>query len=743
VQLIPQPWPSSPDGPEILPHNPELARLESKVDQLLGTLAGPPIEPPRVGPLTYWRALKRRKFLVVFVALACAAAGWFVSQRQERMYRAHTLVELLEPGQQYMNMRNFNSGSAPLFTQDVYVDTQVDLLQSRSLLKAVANRLGMPWPASTVAPQGKGALTGSDTTGDQELPINPANIGVSPLRGTRLINVTYEAKDPKLAADVLNALTAEYIQQDVDTRVSNSEQMRVWLLKQLEDVKAKLEESEGRLQTYARSSGLLLTSPKGNAGEEADDKLQYLATELSEAQAKRASLEARYLVAQAKAADPASTNADSGQLHDIASKLVELRRELASLNTTFTPDYYKVQQLKAEVTQLEAEQTKESSRWLAQIRDGYETELRHEQLIEAEYKQQADLVGDQASKAIHYNVLKREVETNRNLYDALLGGMKEAGVNASARVRNARVVDAAEPPQQPYRPTPVRNAAIGLVSGLLLGAAFVVLKDTSDRRLRGPGAASNYLNVPELGSIPSARRTLISKPGSEMARWTQVNGTRSRPSNGGAVGDALHSIATSILFSGGASRPPKVIVMTSAAVHEGKTTVIGNLAMMMSKVGQRVVVVDGDLRNPRLHNIYGLSNEQGLSELLADSKPLAHGAAMSLAKQTEIPRLYFLSSGAARDNIATVLHTRRLIDVVDQLREEFDLVLIDTPPVLRFADARVFGKLADAVILVVRSGHTTRDMAMAAKVRLTEDGLPVFGTILTDWDGKDSAYEYA
>ena len=195
--------------------------------------------------------------------------------------------------------------------------------------------------------------------------------------------------------------------------------------------------------------------------------------------------------------------ADSPALHDIQSRLLDLRRQRASLASQYTSEYSKVKELDAQIAALQDGEAKEYQRWLVQLYGAYKTELTHEKLLQDAYDSQAAVVGDQASKAIHYNVLKREVETSRNLYDALLAGMKEAGVNASARVRNARVVDAAEPPQRPYSPRPLRMAAAGFIGGLMIGAAFVFIGETADRRLRSPGIAASYLNVPELGVIPS------------------------------------------------------------------------------------------------------------------------------------------------------------------------------------------------------------------------------------------------
>ncbi len=749
MQLLQEPSP--------LPNsNKDVSRLEKKLDSLIEALETVPSqlevnETPQTGLATYWSTLKRRKFLVLSAGIFIAATAWYYSERQPKLYLAHTTLEILEPDRGSMNIQHFNSGTS--FSQETYLQTQISLLQSRSLIKRVEQRLvatgvvQLPNPVLDKKPS-KAAHTSAI-----EPFLSPALIGVAPVRGTRLIQVAYTASSPELAATIANDVATEYIQQDVDARVNTAEQTRTWLQKQLEDTKDKLESSEARLQDYAKSSGLLYTSPKGNAAEQTEDKLQFLARDLSESQARLAGLQAKYETL-VRSPDSKVDEAESSSLHQIQSNLLDLQRQRAALNTQFTSEYAKVKELDAQIASLKEGEAKEYSRWLGQLWGAYKTEQAHKNLLEDAYTQQAGIVGDQATKAIHYNVLKREVETNRNLYDALLTSMKEAGVNASARVRNARVVDAAEPPLQPYGPKPIQMASMGLIAGLMLGATFVLISETGDRRVKSPGMAPSYLNVPELGVIPStkphlfptARRSAL-LPGkstySQEGKLILPRFTRSVPAlKGSPVFEAFHSAVTSILSPGRSVNVPQVLVITSGSLHEGKSTVIGNLGLMAAEIGQRVVLIDGDLRNPQLHHIYRVPNEQGLSGLLLQSEECTEETLANAVWQTEIPGLSVLPSGPITNNVASMLHSQKLTDIITDLRTKYDLILIDTPPVLPFADARIFGKLADAVILVVRAGQTTLDLALAAKARFTEDGLPVFGTILNDWNGKQQAYEY-
>lgn len=740
MRIIPERFsPRRTDPPQ------DVVSLERKLDELLCTLEPLPYQQPGaelgapVGISTYWETLKRRKLVVLLTGLLLAAAAWFYSSRQPKLYEARTTLEILEPNRGSMNMQNFSSGPGSLFNLETYMETQFSLLRSRSLLNRVGRSLVNAGViserdlAGSYKPDSSEAGSFAESGGSA---LSLSRLTVTPVRGTRLVQIAYSANNPQLAAKTANAFASEYIQQDVDNRVNGAEQTRSWLEEELENSKSRLESSEAKLQEYARSSGLLFTSPKGNTAEQTEDKLQFLAQDLSEAQAKRASLEARYDTAVAAPVSKVD-QADSPALHDIQARLLDLRRQRASVNAEYTPAYSKAKDLDAEIAALEDGEAREYKRWLAQLYSAYQTELTHEKLLTEEYKKQADVVSDQASKAIHYNVLKREVETNRNLYDALLAGMKEAGVNASARVRNARIVDPAEPPEAPYSPQPVRTAAVGLIAGLTLGAAFVLLRDTGDRRVRNPGVAPTYLNVPELGVIPSADPRLLTS-----ARLDLNRKDRNFALEGSQLSDAFHSVVTSILSPYRSSDVPRVLLVASGTSHEGKTTIIGNLGLMAAQIGRRVVAIDGDLRNPSLHRLHKVGNEKGLADLLREQNEIPPETLLSCIRPTEAPNLSLLTAGSTGDNIASLLNSPRLPEIIARLRDNFDLVLIDTPPVLPFPDARIIGKTSDAVILVMRAGQTTRDLALAAKARFIEDGLPVFGTILNAWSRKDAPYAY-
>ena len=553
--------------------------------------------------------------------------------------------------------------------------------------------------------------------------------------------------DPQLAADFANTLATEYIEQNLEARWKTTQHTGEWLTRQMEDLRIKLEKSEEQLQNYARLSGLQFTSEKDNA---AELKLKQLQEELSKAQADRIAKQSRYELAAGASPESLSEVLDDSSLRDHQAKLRELRQQMAELTTSFTAAHPRVKKVEAQIMALEAELGKERANIVRRINNDYQAALRREKLLAASYAAQARLMAEQADKVTHYNILKREVDTNRQLYENMLQRVKEAGIASALRASNVRVVDPARRPGGPYKPNVQGNTMLGLLTGLLLGGVLVIALERMDRTVQSPGDVSFYLNLSELGVIPSGqaelsrllysrkRRKLGSAESSgkaleqahtaiELATWQR------KPS---LVAESFRAALTSILFSGQNGDRPRVIVFTSPNPGEGKSTVVSNLGIALAEINQRVLLIDGDLRKPRLREIFSLSGQTGLSDLLRQKQPMNGLPVEGLVVETAIPGLHVLPSGTQSAASTNLLYSPRMAELLQLTRHHFDTILIDTPPMLHIPDARVLGRLADAVILVVRANRTTRDATRAAHQRLAEDGTPVLGTILNDWNPK-------
>jgi capsular exopolysaccharide synthesis family protein len=765
------------ENPHLLPG--ELARNvasgEAKASALparFETIDAPPRpeldEDEGTGLLEYWHILRRRKGTIIVAAFLGALAGLLLSLPQTPIYQARASVEIQGINENFMYTREVDPNFTPTLAAD-YLQTQVKILQSESLLERVVAKLRLEErPEFAYEPtrvsawrQALGLPPPSPLSArERALATATRNLKVRVSPQTRLVEILVDSTDPRLASDFANVLANEFIDQNLETRWGATQRTGEWLKRQLDDLKIKLEKSEEQLQNYARTSGLMFTAEKENVAEE---RLRQLQEELSRAQGDRVAKQSQYEMATSSPPESLPDVLNDASLRDYQGKITDLKRQLAELRTSLTPAHYKVKRVQAQIAELETALEKERGNILKRIRNEYESAQRRETLLANGYAAQAKLVSEQAAKVIHYNILKREVDTNRQLYDSMLQKVKEAGIASAMRATNIRVVDSAKPPTRPYKPNHTRNAMFGLLAGIFLGVVFVFVRESADRTLKAPGDAMSYLNVPELGVIPSTRTEPHKLPSGRREVLLTVRrprrkdkpaeGNAAEPAQGGVelvtwqrkpslLAESFRATLTSILFSGQNGNYPRVLVLTSPGPEDGKTTMVSNLGLALAEINRKVLLLDADLRKPRLHDIFEVPNDSGLSDLLRSSEPIEGCPLELLARETKVPGLYVLPSGSKTHAISNLLYSARTAELMRRLRREFDAVLIDTPPMLHIADARVLGRLADAVVLVLRAGLTTRDGAVAAKQRFAEDGTPVLGTVLNYWDPDAGGYGY-
>ncbi|WP_321476837.1 polysaccharide biosynthesis tyrosine autokinase [uncultured Paludibaculum sp.] len=784
-------------------------------------------EPDNGGLVEYWRILRRRKGTLILISGLGLLLAILVTLPQTPVYQAKTTLEILELNQDFMNMKNVQQvadGASNLTTD---IQTQIKILQSDSLLDRVVDSL----KAKDVQALGQDAGRVSvwrralhlpepsqDDARTAALKMAQKDMKVRASGQTRILEVLIDSTDAKLATDFANRLTQEYIEQNMDARWKMSQRTGEFLSKQIDEMRVKLERSEDALQEYARRNGLLFTDDKTNV---TTDRLMQLQEWLTKAQSDRVQKQSRWEMATTAPADTLPDVLDDRNLQEYGTRLTDLRRAKADLEETFTADNPKVKRVDAQIASVIRRMESQRDDILKRIKNEYDEALRREKLLEADYRRQAGVVTDQGDKAITYNILKREAETNRQLYDSMLQRVKESAVSSALRASNVRVVDPAKVPLLPYKPRLLLNAALGLVGGLFFAVAFVVMRDRANRTLTEPADIAYYLNVPELGMIPaessmSGKRTKYfsrsgkkdgdadDEIGGEEQRLELVTFQR-KPS---LLAESFRATLTSILFAGQDGRQPRLLVVTSASPGEGKTTVVSNLAIALAETGQRVLLIDADTRKPRIHSIFGLGNERGLTTILrgqngngaaarygrpyrsSDSReavaekeasrrvekdlassavhvaspgdgqngvPLANGAGANgknlmhselasllsgMIVETKVDGLYVLPSGPGVAGATNLLYSQQLPELLKHLQEEFDMIFIDTPPMLQIPDARVIGRLTSGVVLVVRANKTTRDAAMAARARLRDDGTHVVGTVLNDWNPKQSPGGY-
>jgi len=714
--------------------------------------------------LGYWRLICRHKTAIILTSLAGLLIGFAVGIPMTPVYRVRTSLEILSLNEDFMNQKRTNPVSTADSSYEVSeAETQTKLLKSDALLRRVLIKMDpraaelakkptmatsgwRSWlhlPEPVAIPDRVQLLTGIAST-----------LKIKATVRTRVIEATVESTDPELAAGFANTLAQEFIQKNLEDRFAATRRTSDWLSREIDEAGANLKNSEHALQNYARDAGLIYTDANTNV---ATEKLRQVQEALSAATTDRIAKQARFQLARNSPPDTIADVLSDAGLKETGAKINDLRRQVAELSTVYNPEFSKVQRAEAELAVLEAAFARSRADILKRIENDFEEASSKEKLLAAAYDAQTREVSGQDEKAIQYNILKREVDSNRQLYDTMLQQTKESSIASALRASSVRVVDPAVVPAAPFSPDFRINSAVGLMVGLMLSLAMVTIRERADRTLQQPGDIKLWTDLAELGSIPSGAfvkkiggRRLVPDPdvslGGKEALGLASSGRpqsvelitwQQRPS---LAAEAFRSILTSILFVGENGSRPRVLVFTSAHPSDGKTTITSNLAIAAAEIHRKVLVIDADLRKPRIHQIFDVPNDRGLSDLLRQD--LLEEDAAGFIQATGIPHLHVLTAGPATNVTAHLLYSARFGPLLAQCKSEYDMILIDTPPMLSMADARVAGRLADAVVLVARSGRTTRDAILAAKERLSEDSIRVLGTVLNGWDPRKTTGGY-
>ncbi len=451
----------------------------------------------------YGRTLRRNKAVLLLSAFLGGLAAVMLTLPQTPVYQARTSIEIQGVNQDFLNLRSVNPNTdagAPDYPE-YELQSQVRVLKSRTLLDRVVKKLDLESRQLAVPPDRISAWRRALGLRARSAASPTNNLTIRPQPNTRFIDISYDSADPRLAADFVNTLARELIEQNLESRSKTTQDTGEWLSRQMEDVKIKLEHSEERLQEYARLSGLLFTSEQNNVAEQT---LRQMEEELSKARADRVAKQSKYETASSAAPESLPDVLDDDPLRQSQAELIDLRRQLAGLSSSLTAEHPKVKRVEAQIAALESSLGEKRGNIVRRIRNDYEAACRRESLLAKDYAAQTRLVTDQADQVAHYGILKHEVDTNRQVYDSMLQRVKEAGIAAALRASNIRILDPALPPSAPYKPNLFHNTAMGLLGGAISGLVLIALRERADRTLQDPGDAASYLGLPELGLIPSA-----------------------------------------------------------------------------------------------------------------------------------------------------------------------------------------------------------------------------------------------
>lgn len=695
-------------------------------------------------------ALYRRKVLVVIAASTGLLTGLAASLLTTPRYQARASVQLEGfNNDQFLHEVGPISPSLPNASPDNLLQNAVKLLESDTLANRVADKLDIH-PLNQ-APRLPGALPTTVqtwvrvlrprpiTAEEQRLAAVKSALTVRTSLQSQVIEIFYESLDPVLAAKGANATATEFVELNREARWQLAQDTTDWLNKQASDLKTTLEKSNQQLQEFARSAGLVFAGKQSTL---AEDRMRQVQDTLAKAEADRAAKQALYTAAQANPDVLMSDPVAPGPIRQYQTELQNLRRELAQLQTMYTPSNYKVQKVQAEIRETEKSVEAERQNELAKLRTEYLAAAGFEQLVLQTQSDQLRTVEQQMENERLYDVKKTEVEATERLYEAMLEKVKEAGAASALRTTNVRIIDAAQPPSIPYSPNAMMDLAVGLGLGLVGGVALALIHAGADNKVRQPGE----LGLPELGVVPSVQMVESSIASGRHPAWSKCEvgepAVPPRDQDRSLWGESFRSVLTSILFSetfrrGSEGETGRILVVTSADVMEGKTVVVTNLGIAAAETKRRVLLIDADLSRPRLHERLNVPNNRGFVDLLKtlDSGDLSGCNPVSLVQPTHKPNLWLLPSGPVDDDSSTLLyaHSSHLGAILRRLRREFDLILIDTRPLMFCADGRLLGKTSDGLVMVVRANLRSREELKSVYRNVTRDRIPVVGAILNDW----------
>ncbi len=701
------------------------------------------------GMIEYWRMLRRRKWLLALTMTLGGIAGLLYTLPQTPVYRATTTIEVLDMSPGFVGSKGGNDSPSP--AEETNLQTQVDILGSNSLQELAIHKLAssektIDQPVDRLEKWRKvlNLPPAPKLSSEDILRSTAGGVNVTATSASRIIRIDCDSSNPRVAAEYANTLAEEFIQERLDSHWQATQRTSEYLTKQLEELKVRLVNSEDELQHYAKATNLQFTSDQGNQSV-SEQKLGQLQTELSTAQEDRIAKQSRYELAEKAPIETLPEVLDDESLKAYQLRLADAKRQLADRRVVYTAEETGVKKIQSTISSIESDMEKTRGRILDKIHSELVVAQTRETLLSQAVAAQSAMAADDASKAVHYNILKREVDTNREVWESLLQRVKEAGIAAAMRSSNFRVVDPATPPTIPVKPSFRQGVMAGMLLGLFAGIGLVFMKENMDRSIALPGETSYYLSAPELAVVPA--RSIDRSPrrlfGGARKRLGGIDGMVECSAFNSAdsmVAESFRVALTSLLFADKQKGPPKAIAVSSPGPNEGKTTVACNLAISYAEINWRVLLIDGDMRRPRLHGIFGVENDKGLATLLDRNEPTEPADVASAIQQTAITNLSVMPRGKLKGTVINLLYSPRFAEVLRIARREFDVVLIDTPPMLHLPDARAIAHMTDGVVFVVRSGKTLRDTVITARERFRQDGIPVLGSILNDWNPREIGY---
>jgi polysaccharide biosynthesis transport protein len=682
----------------------------------------------------YWTVLirHRRTVAMVFVAAVLTAFVWSVTARPVFTGTAMLRIDKEEPRVLKFEQAARDEGESA----QTQLQTYHRLLQSRALANRVVGLLGLERSPEFAA---VGHRPGQLTDAFLE------RLQVEPVRNTRLVKVSFQSRNPELAAKVANTLADGVIAQQLDEKKAAGRYATEFLAEQVNEARRTLQTNEAQLSQFLAEQNILFVGGDRN-GERVGERqalvtqeLGTLSDSLLKAKAERVAKEsmlAQAMRPNAEALPAVLQNPLVGHLKEEATKLEARYRELGQ---TFKPEYPRMQRLAENIAEVRQQLRAEVQRFVESVRREYLAALQNEteiqKLLDEQRAQARKLDGQMA----RYNLLRREVDTSRDLYAALSTRLKETQVSASLLLSNISVVDRADVPVKRSGPRTGLNLAIGCLVGLLGGVILAFVFEYLDTSIRDPREIETVLRVPTLGLVPTRSALPAHFAGGPLgpAGAQGAFALVSHHATSSILAEAFRNLRTSVVYAT-PDRPPKTMLVTSLQQQDGKTSVSTNCAITLAQLGMGdVLLVDADMRHPDLHGIFGVPQAPGLSDLLVGGVEVT-----AVIRPTRVPGLFVIPAGPIPTNPTELLFSPRFTQALAALGERFAHIVIDTPPMLGVSDTLVLAPRVEGVILVVRHGHTGRDAAQRAVQMLGSVRAQVLGVVLNHADARTTTAGY-
>jgi polysaccharide biosynthesis transport protein len=721
----------------------------------------------------FLQVLYKRKWTVItfFVLVVSFVAG--VSLLLKPQYEAVARIVFNRENTDPLGFKDVGRALPEDSDYSVSLDTQVRILESDTLALQTIRELHLDTNANfsdqagahrgTLADAGSSESTAVAKRREALLKTFHDALSVSKDKNTRVIEIRYRNKDAMLAAQIANAVSRAYIEHNFKMRFESTKQTSDWLAQQLAELQNKVEVSQQKLVEYQKAHGILGLDEKQNV---ITARLDDLNREMTAAQTARIQSEASYRLTLSENPELVVKAEPDALIEKLRNQEAALNLQYAQASTQLGPSNPKMLELSNQIKEVQAEQKAEVQKISARVKNRYTEASVREKMIRAALEKQKQEANQLNESAIEYSLLKRDVDSNRELYQGLLQKLKEAGVSAGLRSSNIQIVDVAQVPATPSEPKILRNLVAAVFLGLLGGVAVAFIQERFDHTVRSVHQVQFLSQLPYLGMIPLGDPKALaasSKPalqGSFTAALRQADPMKivaiSNPTS--VQAESYRAVLNSILLGPGTA--PQTILVTSAVTQEGKTTTSVNLAIVLARQGKRVLLVDGDLRKPSVERALGLEVRSGLSTLMKNSlkgngngngnKTTATGAAIAapsafpdpIISFPRIPNLFVLPAGPCEPTQFELISSDLVRDLIADWRERFDHIIIDTPPVLLASDAVRLSVQVDSVILVVRYGYTPQDAVRRAQESLRLVNASVTGVILNGYDPEAAEFSY-